>query len=167
MGHSLLIMIPTAYSIFRTLLLLVSMNTFYLTNKFLKIQYLSIFYYCLITFVFIFSPLLSPALPTPHLPHSIPPPLSLSLGPLFMFLDLTLPFFFPLSSSPLPRGHSQFVLYFHISSSVLLGTALPGFRGCNPSWLRLSQSWDHKPLRRQSLSPWQGCHLCPLYPAWP
>ena len=29
----------------------------------------------------------------------------------------------------------------------LLGTALPGFRGCNPPWLRLSQSWDHKPLR--------------------
>ena len=50
---------------------------------------------------------------------------------------------------------------------LLLGTALPGFRGCNPPWLRLSQSWDHKPLRRQSLSPWQKCHLCPLLPAWP
>ena len=49
----------------------------------------------------------------------------------------------------------------------LLGTALPGFRGYNPPWLRLSQSWDHKPLRRQSLSPWQKCHLCPLHPAWP
>ena len=49
----------------------------------------------------------------------------------------------------------------------LLGTALPGFRGCNPPWLRLTQNWDHKPLRRQSLSPWQGCHLCPLHPAWP
>ena len=49
----------------------------------------------------------------------------------------------------------------------LLGTALPGFRGYNPSWLRLSQSWDHKPLRRQSLSPWQKCHFCPLHPAWP
>ena len=49
----------------------------------------------------------------------------------------------------------------------MLGTALPGFRGCNPSWLSLSQSWDHKTLRRQSLSPWQKCHFCPLHPAWP
>ena len=49
----------------------------------------------------------------------------------------------------------------------ILGTTLPGFRSCNPPWLRLSQSWDHKPLRRQSLSPWQKCHLCPLHPAWP
>ena len=46
----------------------------------------------------------------------------------------------------------------------LLGTALPGFRSCKPPWLRLSERpWDHKPLRRQSLSPWQGPHLCPLY----
>ena len=46
----------------------------------------------------------------------------------------------------------------------VLGTALPGVRSCNPPWLRLSQRpWDHKLLRRQSLSPWQGCHLCPLY----
>ena len=41
-----------------------------------------------------------------------------------------------------------------MTSSVMLGTTLPGLRGCNPPWLRLSQSWDHKPLRRQSLSPW-------------
>ena len=27
----------------------------------------------------------------------------------------------------------------------VLGTALPGFRGCNPPWLRLSQSWDPNP----------------------
>ena len=34
----------------------------------------------------------------------------------------------------------------------------------NPPWLRLSQRpWDHNPLRRQSLSPWQGCRLCLLY----
>ena len=46
----------------------------------------------------------------------------------------------------------------------LLGTALPGFRSCNSPWLRLSERpWDHKPLRRQRFSPWQGCHLCPLY----
>ena len=53
----------------------------------------------------------------------------------------------------------------HIVS--MLGTALPGFRGCNPPLLRLSQSWDHKPRRRQRLSPWQVCHLCPLHPAYP
>ena len=51
-----------------------------------------------------------------------------------------------------------------IMFSVLLGTALPGFRSYKPPWLRLSQRpWDHKPLRRQSLSPWQGSHPCPLY----
>ena len=33
-----------------------------------------------------------------------------------------------------------------------------------PPWLRLIKwPWEHKPLRRQSLSPWQGRHLCPLY----
>ena len=36
---------------------------------------------------------------------------------------------------------------------MLLGTALAGFRSCKPPWLRLSQSWDHKPLRRQSYLP--------------
>ena len=60
----------------------------------------------------------------------------------------------------IPEGQEE-------EKGILLGTALPGFRGCNPSWLRLSQNWDHKPLRRQSLSPWQVCHLCPLHPVWP
>ena len=53
---------------------------------------------------------------------------------------------------------------------LLLGTALPGFRSFNPLWPRLSKrSWDPKPLRRYSLSPWQEHHLCPLllHPAWP
>ena len=46
----------------------------------------------------------------------------------------------------------------------LLGTTLPGFRDSNPPWLRLSERpWDPKPLRRQSLSPWQEHHLFPLY----
>ena len=37
----------------------------------------------------------------------------------------------------------------------MLGTTLPGFRNCNPSWLRLSERpWDPKPLGRQSSSPW-------------
>ena len=49
-------------------------------------------------------------------------------------------------------------------SNLVLGTTLPGFRSCKPPWLRLSQRpWDRKSLRRQSLSPWQGRHLCPLY----
>ena len=48
-------------------------------------------------------------------------------------------------------------------SMQLLGSTLPCFRSCNPPWLRLSKRpWDHKPLRRQSLSPWQGCRPCPL-----
>ena len=47
---------------------------------------------------------------------------------------------------------------------VMLGTTLPGFRSCKTPWPRLSDKpWDHKPLRRQSLSPWQGHRLCPLY----
>ena len=51
-----------------------------------------------------------------------------------------------------------------LARSLLLGTPLPGFRSYKPPWLRLSQRpWDHKPLRRQSLSPWQRRHLCPLY----
>ena len=52
-----------------------------------------VFFYCSsITVVLIPQPpLLSPALHTPHLPHSILPPLSLSTCPLCLFLDLTLP----------------------------------------------------------------------------
>ena len=46
----------------------------------------------------------------------------------------------------------------------MLGSVLPGFTSCKPPWLRLSQKpWDGKPLRRQSLSPWQGYRPCPLY----
>ena len=59
------------------------------------------------------------------------------------------------------------IFYQFNASHSVLGTALPGFRSYNPPWLRLSQSWDHKPLRRQSFSPWQVCYLCPLHPAWP
>ena len=57
----------------------------------------------------------------------------------------------------------KYIIFF-IFFPLLLGTTLPDFRSCNPPWLRLSErTWDHKPLRRQSLSPWQGHHLCPLY----
>ena len=51
-----------------------------------------------------------------------------------------------------------------LAEAPILGTALPGFRDCNPPWLRLSERpWDPTPLRRQSLSPWQGHCLCLLY----
>ena len=44
-----------------------------------------------------------------------------------------------------------------IRKTSVLGTALAVFSRCNPPWLRLSdRPWNHKPLRRQSLSPWQG-----------
>ena len=60
--------------------------------------------------------------------------------------------------------HCSRILLPKLVQSPVLGTALPDFRSCNPPWLRLSQRpWDHKPLRRQSLSPWQGRHPCPLY----
>ena len=51
-----------------------------------------IFYCCSITVVPIFSPFLSPALPTPifHIQSSLLPLMSLSMGPLYMLLDLTL-----------------------------------------------------------------------------
>ena len=48
-------------------------------------------------------------------------------------------------------------LFFKVRLQCLLGTVLPGFRDCNPPWLRLSdRPWDPKSLRRQSLSPWKG-----------
>ena len=68
-----------------------------------------------------------------------------------------------LVSTCLKQTGLSWISYF----SQILGTALPGFRSCNPPWLRLSQNWDYEPLRKQSLSPWQVCHLCPLHPAWP
>ena len=46
----------------------------------------------------------------------------------------------------------------------LLGTTLSGFRSYNHPWLSLSERpWHPKPLRRQSLAPWQEHHLCLLY----
>ena len=89
---------------------------------------------------------------------------------LIFVIQLQLYAFFPHPSTPPeptslpPPPPSPLTLFL---CPLLLGTALPGFRGCNPPWLRLSQSWDHKPLRKQSLPPWQKCHFCPLHPAWP
>ena len=48
----------------------------------------------------------SPCPTHPHLPHSILPcPLSLSMGPLYMFLDLTLSLLSPLIPASLPSSH--------------------------------------------------------------
>ena len=61
------------------------------------------YFYCSITVFPIFPPLRSPALPTHHLPHSIlPRPLSLSMGPFCVFLNLTFPLPSPLSTPPQP-----------------------------------------------------------------
>ena len=57
------------------------------------------------------------ALPCPiqsPLPKTTPSPLSLSMVPLYMFC-----FFPPLPPSCLPSGPCQFVLYFHVSGSIL------------------------------------------------
>ena len=59
-----------------------------------------------------FPPLLSPML-FPSLPQSIPPPpLSVPMSPLFMFLCLPLPLLSPVISLPVSSGHCQFLLYF-------------------------------------------------------
>ena len=86
-------------------------------------------------FVAIFPWLISHALSTILLPQSIPTLLCLSMDPLYMFLDLTLPFFPPLSSSLHPSGHCQFVLYFHVSGSILLICLFCG--------LGSTYRWDH------------------------
>ena len=81
--------------------------------------FLIILFYCYsITVVSIFPLLLSLTLPTPLLPQSILTPLSMSMGSLYMFLDLTFLFFSPIIPLPLPSGHCQFVLYFHASGSI-------------------------------------------------
>ena len=80
------------------------------------------FFYCLITVVPIFPPLPSLALLIPHLPHSVFP-LPHCLYPWWLYtcsLTWPFPFFTPLSSSLLPSGHCQFILYFNDSSSILL-----------------------------------------------
>ena len=60
-----------------------------------------------------------PAHPTSP-PFSPPPtPLSLSMGPLYMVLDLTLPLFPPLPPSPIPSGHCRIVLY-HLGPSIIV-----------------------------------------------
>ena len=97
--------------------------------------YFSLFY-CSITVVSIFPSLLSPALPTLHLPHSILLPSCLYSWVLYTCsLTWPFPFFPPLSSSPLPSGPCQFDLYSHVSGSILLT--------CLFCWLGSTYRWDH------------------------
>ena len=80
--------------------------------------YFSLFYFIVELHFPHFPPLFSHILPTPP-PTFNPPPtlLSLSMGLLSKFLDNCSPFF-PVIA--LPSAYSQFVLYFHVSGSMLL-----------------------------------------------
>ena len=64
-----------------------------------------------------FSPITLPCPTHPHLPHSIPPypPLSLSTGPLPMFLDWTLPLLSPVIPLPPPLWSFFQIIYIHVS----------------------------------------------------
>ena len=97
--------------------------------KFEKIQYpFFIVQLQLSPFSLHYSPLLYPATPPTLNP---PPPLYLSMGSLYMFFDGP----FLLSHSPLPSGYCQFVLYFHVSGSILLT--------CLFCCLASTYRWDH------------------------
>ena len=82
-----------------------------------------------------FSPITLPCPTFPHFLHSI-----LSYPVVFAHMSFIqvpwlFPFFPPLPPSPLPSGHCQFVLYFHVSVSILLT--------CLFCWLGSTYSWDH------------------------
>ena len=94
---------------------------------------------------------LSPALNTPSPTFNPPSPsLCLSMGPLYMLFEDTSPFFL-LSPSPLPSGCCQFVLYFHVSGSVLLI--------CLFGWLGSSYRWDHVVLVFHCLAYFSSLNL--------
>ena len=95
--------------------------------------YFSLFYFIVELHFPHFPPLFSHILPTPP-PTFNPPPtlLSLSMGLLSKFLDNCSPFF-PVIA--LPSAYSQFVLYFHVSGSMLLT--------CLFCWLGSTYRWDH------------------------
>ena len=83
-----------------------------------------LFYYFILLFLLLFKyiclhfpPHLS-STPTSH-PQSYPL-LALSMGPLYIFLDLTFSPFSLIIPSLLPSGYCQFVLYFNVSGSILL-----------------------------------------------
>ena len=79
-------------------------------------------FYCSITVVLIF-PHYSP-LPYPPPPPTFSPPPTPGPGcpcPWVLYTcSLTLPLLSPRIPSPLPSGHCYFVLYFHVSGSILL-----------------------------------------------
>ena len=108
-------------------------------NWVVGINFFVFFFYCYsIPVVPVFPPLLSPALPCPPSSPTFNPPHHCCLCPWVLYtFSLTWPFhFFPLlSSSPLPYGYCQFVLYFHVSASILLA--------CLFCWLGSTYGWDH------------------------
>ena len=65
-------------------------------------------------------PLFSSALSTPLPTFSPPTPIVFVHGFFIHVSWLTFPFFPPLFPSPLPSAYCQFVLYFHVSGSILL-----------------------------------------------
>ena len=93
------------------------------------------FYCCSSTVVSIFPPPLSPALltPTSH-PQSFPP-FGFVHGSFIHVPWRSFPFFSPLFPSPLPSAYCQFVLYFHVSGSILLA--------CLFCWLGSTYRWDY------------------------
>ena len=80
-------------------------------------------YCCSVTVVPPFFPLLTPMLP----PHSHSQSPHCPCPWVFYTCSFACPFliFTPLSPSPVPSGYCQFVLYFHVSGSMLLAYKIP------------------------------------------
>ena len=110
-----------------------------LAEERIKLSVFKYNFYSSVTLVPIFLPLVSPVLPTTNF-HIQPsqPHLSLSMGLLYMFLDLTLPLLSPVIRLPCPSGHYQFVLNFHVSGYILLT--------CLFWWLGSTYLWDYMVL---------------------
>ena len=109
-------------------MLLLPINLFFLICKFYFYLYLLIFinfYCCSITVALITLPHYSPLLyPLPTSPIQSSPLLSLSMGPLYMCLNLTLPLLFSLFLTP---SSLATVSLFLISMSVVLFCSLVCF----------------------------------------
>ena len=84
--------------------------------------------------VLIFHPLVLPT-PTFHIQSSLHPIVFVH-GSFIHVPWWPFPFFAPLSASPVPSGSCQFVLYFHVSGSILL-VCLFCWLGSTHRW------WDH------------------------
>ena len=118
--------------------LLPGMNARHYSRPIKGEMYFSLFeilYCCSITVIPIFLHYSSLPYPPPLL-HLIFPPLPIVLVhesfTHVSWLFLLIP---PLPPSPLSSGHCQFVLYFHISGSILLA--------CLFCWLGFTYRWDH------------------------